>query len=52
MTLPDGEITSQRPRSHSHAAATLADAPYVAYCLAEAAKLLLALLAKRWPWLR
>lgn len=39
-------------RSHAHAAQTLDDVPFLAYCLVQAAKLFVALIAKRWPQLR
>ena len=44
-------VTPERIRSHAHAADTLPDAPYVAYALIQAAKLLTALLVRRWPHL-
>lgn len=39
----------ERIQSHAHAAQTLSDVGYLAYIIAQAAKLTLALLAKRWP---
>ena len=38
-----------RPSSHAHAAAALGDVSYLVYCLAQAAKLFLKMVAKRWP---
>ena len=45
-------VTTERIQSHAHADAKLADAPYLAYCLAQAAKLFLSLIGRRWPELR
>lgn len=38
-----------RPKSDAHAAQTLPDAPYIAYCLVQGFKLIMALIRKRWP---
>jgi hypothetical protein len=40
---------TDRPRSDQHAAATLTDGAFVAYCLAQGFKLIMALFRKRWP---
>lgn len=39
-------------QSTAHAAEKLEDAPYIAFVLVQAAKLLVTLLGKRWPNLR
>jgi len=44
-------MAAERPTSHKAAAETLGDAHYLAYCLAQACRLLIALMAKRWPFL-
>ena len=43
---------AERIQSHAHAERKLADTPYLAYCLVQAAKLFLSLVAKRWPEMR
>lgn len=40
-----------RPRSHAHAAETLADVPFLVYAVVQAIKLFLSLVGKRWPHL-
>jgi len=44
--------TPPRIQSHAHAERQLSDVAYMAYVIAQAAKLALALLAKRWPELK
>lgn len=44
--------TPDKPRSEAHANQCLADAPYIAYAIAQACKLLISLLGKRWPEVR
>lgn len=46
------EPCDARVRSHAHAVRDLDDVPFLAYCLVQAAKLFLALIAKRWPQIR
>ncbi len=41
-----------RIQSHAHAEKTLADAPYLAYCLVQACKLFVSLVGRRWGELR
>lgn len=45
-------VESVHIQSHAHANQALADAPYLAYCLVQACKLLTALICKRWPAIR
>jgi hypothetical protein len=40
---------TDRPRSDAHAVSTLGDAPFIAYCLIQGFKLIMALFRKRWP---
>jgi len=41
--------TIERPQNHAHAAKSLDDANYLAYVICQGAKLVIALLSKRWP---
>ena len=43
--------TADRPTSHAHAEATLSDAEWLAYVTVQACRLVISLIARRWPHL-
>jgi hypothetical protein len=49
LPRPTDAPPPDRPRSDAHAAQTMSDGAFMAYCFVQGFKLIMALVRKRWP---